>query len=180
MKFDLNGKFTKVFLIFALIDACLLCGNETSQPTNVTECTDQSDSSNYCCMLSSPGYDPLQTKCVSMSKQEYTGQYLYVQDNVYWRLNCGDLPITMEAGLNCGNPNPVQPTDCWLTSSDDSSCCYYLSNNLTGTPGCMWLGEKNFGNITQNTPKNILLTCSGHTLIVYFYLILTLSFLIIF
>ena len=162
-------------LLIMLIGINSQC-NELSNPVNAIDCTVNNDSTNYCCMLSSPGYNPTTKMCTRLPRENFIGQTLYLYNSLTWKLNCGDAPVIWQKGQTCGNPNPQYQAECWDFSNAYSSCCYYLSGNTTGTAGCQWLGNKNMGNTTNE--QNIILSCSGMHNKLSLFLILTLLNLI--
>ena len=136
--------------------------DDSIKPINSNECTRNSDNStNYCCMVSSPGFNPVSSKCLQIPINSYSGQNIYIMNNLTWNLDCGKPAVTPVKGAACGNPNPVFAYDCWQFSTMESSCCQYLSGNTTGTAACQWLGGKIVGNTTKNTPNGYLLNCSA-------------------
>ena len=162
------------FLTFKINSQCV---NGGGSPIDVTDCTKNNNESNYCCMLSSPGYNPSTRMCMNIPKNSFVGQNTYNYNNLSWRLNCGNAPVTIIKGAACGNSLPLRPADCWLFSQIDSSCCFYLSNNSTGTPGCEWLGSKKMGQTLNN--NNILLNCNENFLSGSNLILLVISFVLV-
>jgi hypothetical protein len=153
--------------------------NSSINPTSSLDCLKNGDNStNYCCMLNSPGFNPTSRSCLQLPVSSYYGQNIYNYNNLTWNLNCGNPTVTPVTGGLCGNQNPNFAYDCWQFSNRDSSCCLFYSGNLTGTPGCQWLGTKKTGN-TTSPATGYLLNCSASYLGLQI-LVLVLASLILF
>ena len=152
----------------------------STTPNTSSDCTNLSGGNNYCCMISSPGYDPTNRQCIQISKNNFFGQTIYYDtNNLSWNLNCGDnAQAFVAAGGQCGNTKPNFAFDCWSFSTLHNSCCYYLSGNFTGTPGCQWFPSKFSGN-TLNSQSKILLECKGNYASVNFALIVLLALVLL-
>ncbi len=114
-----------------------------SKPSKVEDCTAHSTSTNFCCMLSSPGYKPTNTLCKELSLSEYTNQNIYPYEGGFYNIDCGNPEFNPVKGNACGNQNPVKQNDCWYFSTMDSSCCFHQPNNTQAS--CKWLGSKDIG-----------------------------------
>lgn len=138
-------------------------------PASSLDCLKNGDNStNYCCMISSPGFNPTSQSCLRLPVSSYYGQKIYNYNNLTWNLNCGNPTVTPVTGGLCGNQNPAFAYDCWQFSNLDSSCCMFYSGNITGTPGCQWLGTKKTGN-TTSPATGYLLNCSATSLELKFF-----------
>jgi hypothetical protein len=136
------------------------CVSETA-PKTFEDCLNNSDDQNYCCMISTPGYQPDEQKCVQVSKNNYYGQNRYTLNGETWNMNCGSEaePVFVKGG-QCGNSDPIYAVDCWAFSTLHNSCCFYLSANTTGTPACQWYDEKHSGSILS-TKSHMILSCNA-------------------
>jgi hypothetical protein len=131
----------------------------TSNPNSYEDCVKNSDDQNYCCLVSTPGYQPAEKKCVQLAKNKFYGQNRVTIQGETWNMNCGKdaEPYVVEGG-QCGNLDPIFGIDCWAFSTMHNSCCLYKSQNTTGTPACQWYFEKHSGNILSRT-GSLLLSC---------------------
>lgn len=146
-----------ILILNSITSQCITGGGN---PATSYDCLKNSDNTtNYCCMLSSPGYNPTNQMCVQMPVSSYIGQNSYLFGNLTYKLDCGNPYVTPIKGGPCGNTNPIYSADCWMFSNYDSSCCFYKSGNTTGTPGCQWLGKKKTGQVLND--DSIELTCTG-------------------
>jgi hypothetical protein len=164
--------FNIFILSISLKELIMQCPDLSGNPVNATDCSSKSDDSNFCCMLSSPGYNPSDTKCYKLSKDNYVGQNSIVIGGSSWRMNCDNAKPTVKESAACGNSNPLSASDCWYSSTLDNSCCYY---NVTKT--CQWSVAKKTGIVTKD--NNITLNCSQNFLTISYILILYFSFIIL-
>jgi hypothetical protein len=171
-------KFSYLVILLSLVQVVFPQCLSVSNPIDNTQCTKYSDSNNYCCYLTSPGYNPTDRKCIQIAPQNYVGQNVYQYNNLTYNLNCGSVAPYVKEGGACGNSNPVFAADCWFFSTMDNSCCFYYSNNVTGIPGCQWWAGKQSTNTTK-PPTYLMLSCDGQfflvnkfLLVVYFLIFL--------
>ncbi len=149
-----------LILVFIFNSITSQCVNGGGNPVSSYDCLKNADNStNYCCMLSSPGYNPTNQMCILLPVSSYVGQDSYLYGNLTYKIDCGSPYVTPVKAGPCGNTNPLHSADCWMFSNYDSSCCYYKSENTTGTPGCQWLGKKTTGKVLNDAL--IELNCSS-------------------
>jgi hypothetical protein len=150
---------TKLFIFATIILLGYIHGQcvTGTTPNTFEDCTKNSNEQIYCCMISTPGYQPAEKKCMEVSKNNFYGQNRVSIEGETWNLNCGEdaEPYVVEGG-QCGNSDPVFAVDCWAFSTLRNSCCYYLSQNTTGIPACQWYDEKHSGNILSEKNKYLL------------------------
>lgn len=107
------------------------CG---TNPTTSTDCTKNTTTSEYCCYLTPKAGGSSQ--CVKISPQNFrTTMTSYLIDKVDYKIECNISAGSVSTP--CGALNPQINTDCWNSSINQNSCCFYNSNNLTH---CIWMG----------------------------------------
>ena len=105
-------------------------------PSKQDDCTNSSDTFNYCCYLTSASSTGGFCQPISPTKFQVSMKTWTVNGTSYG-IECGIEEGKM--GTPCGVVDPKNYTDCTKYSTTSNSCCYYNNPSLA-VNYCFWIG----------------------------------------
>lgn len=166
-------KLTLLLISLVLYTKSNTCTNTV--PTQVSDCTNQQTSTNYCCYVQGVTNNNNTKMCYDVPVTSYAGvKTVTIRGSVY-TMDCGAnlAPITPLA--TCGPANATSKSDCMIKSTFENSCCYNPGYGNV-TRNCYWLGAKYEGSIIW---AGLELDCAGGYLsysLFFVFLLLTIVF----